>query len=86
MTWKPFTSAWRFSGGDGSAWAAKACPGWSGIGTRYYDAYPFINGPSNACITVALRAECDLFSAAYLENYDPTNLCAQYLADRGFGT
>ncbi|MBN2508249.1 MAG: autotransporter-associated beta strand repeat-containing protein [Verrucomicrobia bacterium] len=62
------------------------CPGLSGIGTRHYDAYPFISGASNSCITVALRAECNLFSAAYLESYDPTSLCTHYLADRGLGT
>jgi subtilisin-like proprotein convertase family protein len=64
----------------------KACPGLSGTGTRRYDVYPFLNGPSNACITVALRAECELLSAAYLESYDPTSLCVRYLADRGLGT
>lgn len=69
-----------------SCGTAKPCPGVSGTGTRSYDAYTFFNGGSSACITVALRAESDLFSAAYLGSHDPTALCTRYLADRGTGT
>ena len=62
----------------------KPCPGVSGTGTpRFFDAYTFVNGESNACITVSLSAQCNLFSAAYIDSYNPTNLCANYLADMG---
>jgi len=67
--------------------APKACFGPTGTGTRSYDAYTFKNGPSNACITVALTAPfTDLFSAAYSGSFNPTNLCANYLADAGLST
>src|SRR6185369_7244764 len=41
------------------------------------------NGESNACITVTLEADCELFSGTYLNSYDPANLCQNYLADAG---
>jgi len=66
---------------------AKTCPGPLGSGTRSYDAYTFRNGPSNACITVALTGQfTDLFSAAYTNGFNPTNLCLNYLADQGTST
>ena len=65
----------------------KSCPGPLGTGNRSYDAYTFRNGPSNACVTVALTAPfTDLFSAAYSGSFDPTNLCANYLADCGLSS
>jgi subtilisin-like proprotein convertase family protein len=65
----------------------KGCPGPFGSGNRSYDAYTFKNGPSNACITVTLTAPLsDVFSAAYNNSFDPTNLCANYVADAGNGT
>ena len=65
----------------------KTCPGPLGSGTRSYDAYTFKNGPSNACITVTLTAPLsDLFSAAYTNSLDPSNLCLNYLADPGGST
>jgi autotransporter-associated beta strand protein len=71
----------------GTCGAAKACPGPLGSGNRSYDAYTFKNGPSNACITVTLTAPLsDVFSAAYNNNFDPLNLCANYLADAGVST
>jgi len=57
--------------------------GVTGAGTRHYDAYTFENGESNGCITVTLDSECDLFSETYLNSYNPTNLCENYLADAG---
>jgi autotransporter-associated beta strand protein len=62
----------------------KPCPGTAGaLGDRYYDAYTFENGESNACITVALQSSCSLSSAAYTNSYNPANLCQNYLADMG---
>ena len=65
--------------------SAKACPGPNPAVTNYqYDAYTFINGESNACVTVTLAAPGSLFSAAYLGSYTPTNLWLNYLADLGY--
>ena len=64
--------------------SSKSCPGPNSLGSnRFYDAYTFENGESNACITVSLIAGCDLFSAAYLDSYNPGVLCQNYLADMG---
>lgn len=65
---------------------AKPCPGPFGSGPRHYDAYTFENGESNACITVTLLADCALFSAAYTNSFNPTNLCENYMADLGDNT
>jgi hypothetical protein len=63
---------------------AKPCPGLTNAGTAIrYDAYRFVNGPSNACITVWLQCYVGAFSAAYLNHYNPRNLCENYLADCG---
>jgi autotransporter-associated beta strand protein len=65
----------------------KVCPGVTGaLGDRFYDAYTFVNGESNACITVTLDADCNLFSATYTNAYDPFDLCLNYLADCGLST
>ena len=62
----------------------KTCPGIFVSGTpRYFDAYTFLNGESNACVTVAITSAANLFSTAYLNSYNPSNLCENYLADPG---
>lgn len=68
--------------------APKSCPGVFDTAGRSYDAYTYVNTTSTtACITVRLDDRgCggnDLFSAAYLGSYDPTNVCTNYLADAG---
>jgi autotransporter-associated beta strand protein len=66
----------------------KACPG-SVAGSptnRFYDAYTFENGDTNACISVTLQASCDLFCAAYANAYVPPNVCQNYLADAGISS
>jgi len=67
---------------------SKACPGpFPPASNHAYDAYQFRNGPSNACITVTLTAPlADVFSATYLNNFTPTDLCSNYLADAGNST
>jgi hypothetical protein len=65
-----------------------ACPGTTGSGTRLVDAMLFQNGPSSECITVTLSNRCSggvsgLFAAAYLGSFNPSNICANYLADLG---
>lgn len=53
----------------------------------YYDAYTFRNGPSDACISVALTAPtADLFSSSFLTSFNPTNSAATYLGDSGNAT
>jgi autotransporter-associated beta strand protein len=67
--------------------SVKLCPGLFDSVPRYYQAYPFYNGQSNACITVALTdPPCNLMSVAYLGTFDPVNLCANYLGDAGNDT
>jgi autotransporter-associated beta strand protein len=66
----------------------KSCPGASGSGTRQVDVLVFQNGPRAACITVTLSNLChgansELFAAAYRGAFNPSNLCANYLADMG---
>lgn len=59
------------------------CPG-TFNGNFYYHAYPFYNGPSNACVTVALTVfGGQLMTVAYLGAFSPTNACLNYLADSG---
>ena len=57
---------------------------------RHFDAYQFVNNNISAqCVTVALDAgSCTgtghwVQSSAYLGSYEPSNLCANYLADIG---
>jgi hypothetical protein len=70
--------------------APKACPASLGTGTRGFDAYTFSNQSDvTTCVTVNVTADAScnganqIFSAAYLDSYDPQNLCTNYLADEG---
>ena len=70
--------------------SAKACPAPLGSGTRSFDQYTFVNsGTVDACVTVNLTADTscsgnnEIFSAVYLDSYDPQNLCTNYLGDEG---
>jgi subtilisin-like proprotein convertase family protein len=73
-----------FRGGTVSTCAAPtACPG-SVNGTFYYQAYPFYNASSNACVTVTVRSfGADVMSGAYLGGFNPGNVCLNYLGDGG---
>jgi autotransporter-associated beta strand protein len=67
-----------------SCGTSKAFPGMNDSVQRHFDAYPFYNGASSACITVTLASQnCELFSAAYLGSFNPANLALNYLADAG---
>jgi autotransporter-associated beta strand protein len=67
--------------------ALKPCPGAVDFVPRHYDGYAFYNGSSNACITVSLSAPgCVMSSAAYLNSFNPANLCENYLGDPGNDT
>ncbi|HKX62396.1 MAG TPA: autotransporter-associated beta strand repeat-containing protein [Verrucomicrobiae bacterium] len=68
--------------------AGDACPGINAGGARLVDALTFQNGPRSACITVRLDNVCnvansDLFATAYTGAYDPSNLCAKFVAGIG---
>ncbi len=66
--------------------ALKTCPGYlvdeSPRLARQYDSYTFINGESNACITVQLTGGY-AYSVAYFNAYNPADVCQNYLADGG---
>lgn len=68
----------------------KTCPAPLGTGVRHYDSYPFTNSSGvTACVKVNVTAEAScsgtnqIFSVAYLDSYDPQNLCTNYVADEG---
>jgi N-acetylneuraminic acid mutarotase len=69
--------------------APKVCPGPFGDGQQHhYDSYAFANtSGSTQCINVDINTACTLtnsiFATAYLDSFDPTNLCTNYLADEG---
>jgi hypothetical protein len=55
---------------------------------RHYDAYNFTNATgSTQCVTVDMNTGCTdanfIFTAAYLENFDPNNICTNWIADEG---
>lgn len=63
-------------------------PGLVPTGARLADALVFQNGPKTACITVQLKNLCadassELFGAAYTGSFNPSDLCAGFLADIG---
>ena len=67
--------------------SVKAYPGISSpTGLRFYDSYTVTN-PTNApvCVTIGLTSGCgtSIFSATYLNSYDPAALATNYLADHG---
>jgi len=74
--------------GQPSGCAGKGCPGGGFAGTKFYKTYTFTNnGGAPACFTVTINAALggagDIESAAYLNSYNPTNLCQNYLGDSG---
>jgi hypothetical protein len=77
-------------GRDGlaSGCEGKTCPGGGFAGTKYYKTYTFRNDAGvPVCFTVTINADLggagDIESAAYLNSYDPANLCQNYLGDSG---
>jgi len=69
--------------------APKICPGPFGDGLQHhYDSYTFTNtSAATRCVTVNVSTACAgtnyIFTAAYLGSFNPTNICANYLADQG---
>ena len=81
---------------DGRASTAnlpKTCPGVSAANIPRFDRYTFTtcaSGAATTTITVTLTTPCptaaggtELFSAAYLGSFVPSNVCTNYLADAG---
>lgn len=68
-----------------------ACPGTFSSGSFTFDAYPFTNqSGSEQCVIVdydpdtpAGSCNVNAHAVVYLNNYVPTNVCANYLADVG---
>ena len=72
--------------GAASTCAGKTCPGTTGSGPRSYDTYSFVNqGGVDACATINVSSACGsiLLASAYLDSFDPNNLCNNYLGDPG---
>jgi hypothetical protein len=74
--------------GQPSGCGGKNCPGGGFPGTKRFQTYNFTNSAAApACFTVTINAATggagDIESAAYLNSYDPTNLCQNYLGDSG---
>ena len=87
----PTQSGAMFPSGTSSTCSApKSCPGTYGAGTVAYNAYSYTNSSSSAvCVSVTVSTTCgtnyysSIFSEAYLGNYNPSSLCANYLGDMG---
>jgi hypothetical protein len=67
----------------------KACSIFTNTGLRTFDAWTFRNtGNTDACVRVDFQSNCGtangIQSEAYLGNFDPNNICTNYLADFGF--
>jgi hypothetical protein len=75
--------------GAGTCAEPKTCPGTSEVtGSFTYDAYTFTNSSTEAqCITLDfdpnITCEAPAYAAVYLDNYNPANVCLNYLADSG---
>ena len=65
----------------------KGCPGAFDANARFYDSYTFQNTSAvTECLTINLDASsCNtaLLAAAYLDTFNPANLCQNYLGDAG---
>jgi hypothetical protein len=71
--------------------APKLCDIIDPDGLRAFDAYEIANDSSeNACVEINLNVidqiNCNLQSNAYLNTYDPNNICTGYLGDAGFSS
>jgi hypothetical protein len=76
--------------GQPSGCGGKGCPGGGFPGTKFFKTYNFTNSAAApACFTVTINAATgvpgvgDIESAAYLNSYNPANLCQNYLGDSG---
>jgi len=74
--------------GQPSGCSGKACPGGGFPGTKRFQTFNFTNNSAaEACFTVTINAALggagDIESAAYLDTYNPANLCLNYLGDSG---
>jgi hypothetical protein len=68
--------------------APKTCPGIEDNAARHYDSYTRTNNTNaTQCVTVGISTTCQgtqfTFMAAYLDSFNPNNLCQNYLADIG---
>ena len=66
----------------------KPCPGLNDVLPHHYDSYTFTNTTGSLqCVNVNINTPCRdtnfIFTTAYLDNFDPNNICTNYLADEG---
>jgi hypothetical protein len=65
----------------------KACPAPADAVVRHYEAHRYYNTSLNPqCVTVSVVNNCGdnaLLSAVYLDDFNPTNVCENYLGDMG---
>src|SRR5262249_12475252 len=71
--------------------APKTCNIFDPTGSRAFDAYQIPNqSGQDACVSINLteasNLTCNLQSNAYLDTYDPSNICTGYLGDPGLST
>jgi len=77
------------SGIPGTCDALETCPGPFGDGQQHhYDSYTFNNTfGATQCVNVDINTPCAgtnlIFATVYLGSFDPTDICANYLADEG---
>jgi uncharacterized repeat protein (TIGR01451 family) len=54
------------------------------VGTRFYDEYFFFNNSStNQRISIGFPSDCSLFMAAYSPQFNPNDICANFIASSG---
>ena len=67
--------------------APKVCPALGDALVRHYRSHTYTNtGSSAQCVTINITNNCGnnaLLSSVYLGSFDPSNLCANYVADMG---
>jgi hypothetical protein len=79
------------NGTASSCQTPKACNIFTPTGLRAYDAYTLANqSGADQCVNVTLHENSgstnNLESVAYLDSFDPANICTNYLGDPGLST
>jgi autotransporter-associated beta strand protein len=82
------TNYLSFSGIPSTCGVPKVCPGTTSGSTFPSDNYTFVNGPSDACVTVTVEDDSPtvaMLATVYSGSYNPANpdKCINYLADGG---
>jgi hypothetical protein len=75
-------------GGPSTCAVVRTCGGPADTAPRHYDSYTYVNTSGvSQCVSVTINslgcANTGIESAAYLTSFDPSNICANWLADAG---